>query len=215
MAEVISYYAEQECGYEIAAYTCDKEYIKQNSFLEKPLIAFEEIEKNYSPEHCDMFVALGYQDLNKLREKKCNDAIEKGYKLISVISPLANVPKNVKHGYNCFIMTPSVVHPCVNLGNNVFVWAGAMIGHHSQISNNVWLTSSANIGGNVHIGDNCFFAMNTTVSHGISIGSDCFLGANTLVTKNLESDKVVIAESSKPIKLSSEQFLKISGFSSL
>ena len=90
-----------------------------------------------------------------------------------------------------------------------------MIGHHSKISDNCWLTSSCNIGGNVEMGQNCFVAMNATVSHSIRIGNQCFLGANTLVTKDMEGEKVVISESSKPIKLNSSQFLKFSSFSSL
>lgn len=215
IAEVIAYYAEHECGYTISAFTCDKAFLNGNSFLGKPLVALDEIEKNYPPSQYDMFVAIGYHDLNGLREKKCRAAKVKGYKLISIVSPLANVPKNVKLGENCFIMSPAIIHPCVELGDDVFVWSGAMIGHHSKIGNHVWFTSCANIGGNVTIGNNCFFAMNATVSHSISVGNNCFIGANTLVGKNLGDDKVMIAESSKEIRLSSSQFLKISNFSGL
>ena len=213
IAEVIAYYAEQECGYKISAFTCDKDFIKEDNFCGKPLIAFEEVEKKYSPDKYEMFVAVGYQDLNRLREKKYNEAKKKGYRLASVISPLANVPKNVRVGENCFIMSPAIIHPCVEFGNDVFVWSGAMIGHHSKVGNHVWFTSCANIGGNVKIGDNCFFAMNATVSHSVSVGNNCFIGANALLTKNLDHDKVVITEASKELRLSSSQFLKISNFS--
>lgn len=215
ITEVITYYAEQECGYKIAAFTCDKEYIKEPVFLGKPLLAFEDIEKHFSPTKYDMFIAVGYHDLNRLREKKCDEAISKGYSLASVISPLANVPNNVRTGYNCFIMPPAIIHPCVELGNNVFVWAGALIGHHSKIADHNWFTSCANIGGNVKIGTNCFFAMNATVSHSISIGSNCFIGANALVAKSLESEKVVVAEPTPVARLSSKQFLAISKFSNV
>ena len=50
---------------------------------------------------------------------------------------------------------------------------------------------------------------------GTSIGKNCFIGANALVTKNLEDEKVVIVESTKPIRLNSSQFLRISNFSNL
>ena len=78
-----------------------------------------------------------------------------------------------------------------------------------------WITSTANIGGNCQIGEHSFLALNTTVSHGVTIGKKCFLGANTLVTKNMEDGQVVIAESAKPIRLNSTQFLKFSSFSNL
>jgi UDP-3-O-[3-hydroxymyristoyl] glucosamine N-acyltransferase len=103
----------------------------------------------------------------------------------------------------------------VQIGNNVFIWNGAMVGHHSIIEDNCWLTSSCNISGNVHVGSNTFIAVNGTVGHSVTIGSNCFLGANSLVTKNLEENKVVIVESSKPLRLNSEQFLRMSTFSNL
>lgn len=215
MAEVISYYAKQECGYNVVAFTVDEQYRNADNFNQIPVIGFEGIEVKYPPSKFDMFVAVGYQDLNRLREAKCNEAIKKGYTLVSIISPLAHVPANVTYGWNCFIMPPAIVHPCVRLGNNVFVWSGAMVAHHSVIEDNCWLTSCCNISGNVTLGANTFMAVNATVGHSVVIGKNCFLGANTLVTKNLEDDKVVIAESQKPLRLTSSQFLRMSAFSSL
>lgn len=215
IAEVVSYYATQDCGYEIAAYTVDKAHLNQDVFLGKPVYAFDEIERHCPYNTYDMFVAVGYHDMNKLRESKYSEARAKGYALVSIVSPNAHVPGNVIFKDNCFIMPPAIIHPCVTLGANTFVWSGALVGHHSVIDDHCWLTSNANIGGNVKMGKNCFVAINATVAHSVIIGHHCFLGANTLLTKNLEDQKVVIAESSKPIKLNSEQFLKFSSFSSL
>jgi sugar O-acyltransferase (sialic acid O-acetyltransferase NeuD family) len=215
IAEVIHYYATEECNINIAAFVVDKKYKSTDSFLGLPVIDFEEVQKLFPPEQFDMFIAIGYHEMNSLRELKCNEAIDKGYTLINIISPNCKLPKHTKIGYNCFIMPPAIIHPCVSIGNNVFVWSGGLIGHHSIINDNVWITSCANIGGNVSIGKNTFIAINATIGHSVAIGANCFLGANSLVTKKLEDDKVVIAESSKPIKLTSKQFLKFSSFSSL
>ena len=215
ITEVVAYYATEECGYEVVAFTVDKEFKTADTFLGKPVVSFDQIEKDFPPAQYDMFVAVGYHDLNKLRALKCEQAISKGYNLVSIISPNTNLPKNVKHGNNCFIMPPSVIHPCVELGNNVFVWSGTLIGHHSKVENNCWFTSNCNIGGNVSVGENSFFAINATIGHSVKIGKNCFLGANTLVTKELLDGQVVISESSKPIKLNSVQFLRFSKFSSL
>jgi acetyltransferase-like isoleucine patch superfamily enzyme len=90
-----------------------------------------------------------------------------------------------------------------------------MIAHHSVVDDNCWLTSCCNISGNVHLGANTFVAVNATVGHSVTIGKNCFLGANSLSTKNLEDEKVVIEESTKPIRLTSSQFLRMSSFSNL
>ncbi|THU41537.1 transferase [Niastella caeni] len=215
IAEVVYYYAKEECGFSIACFCVDEKYRTIPTFQDLPVVAFEEVAKNYPPDRYDMFVAVGYHDLNRLRETKCREAMEKGYALASIISPRANLPLNVTTGWNCFIMPPAVIHPCVRIANNVFIWSGAMVGHHSVIEDNCWLTSCCNISGNVHIGANTFLAVNATVGHSVTLGKNCFLGANTLVIKNLEDDKVVIAEAQKPLRLTSNQFLRMSNFSSL
>jgi len=215
IAEVIYYYAKEECGFEVAAFTVDDAYKTGDTFDDLPVVPFSQVAEKYPPSEYDMFVAVGYHDLNKLRETKCREAEEKGYKLVNVISPLCNVPRNVAVGKNCFIMPPALIHPRVTLGDNVFVWSGSIVGHHSVIGNNAWITSGCNIAGNVSVGENCFFAINATLAHSISVGKDNFIGANVLLTKNTLDGQVYIAESSKAIKLNSTQFLKFSKFSTL
>ena len=215
MSEVISYYAETECGLTIAAYVVDEGFEGSGTFLGKPVINSSSVHALYPPEQYDAFVAIGYHDLNRLRAQKCEQMETLGYTLISVVSPKTNLPQNVTFGKNCFIMPPAILHPCVTLGQNVFVWSGALIGHHSTIEDHAWLTSGCSVGGNVTIGAHSFLAINATVGHSVSIGEKCFLGANTLVVKDLEPNKVVVAEAHKPIRLTSDQFLRMSSFANL
>jgi sugar O-acyltransferase (sialic acid O-acetyltransferase NeuD family) len=215
IAEVIYYYATEECGFKVAAFAVDEQYKKDEKFLELPVIPFSTIEKLYPPNAYDMFVAVGYHDLNALRENKCKEAIAKGYLLVSIVSPNSHLPKNVEIGYNCFIMPPSIVHPCVKIGNNVFIWNGSVVGHHSHLKDNCWLTSGCNVSGKVTIGENTFIAINATIGHSVTLGKECFIGANTLIIKNALDGQVFIAESTKPLKVNSRQFLRFSNFSSL
>ena len=215
IAEVISYYAKTDCGLNVVAYCVDESYKRVDKFGDLPVISFSEVTDLYPPTQNDMFVALGYHDLNKLREIKCEEAVGKGYSLVSILSPFAHLPTDLIVGQNCFIMPPAIVHPCVRIGNNVFIFSGAMVAHHSVVEDNCWLTSCCNISGNVRIGANTFVAVNATVGHSVKIGRNCFLGANSLVIKDLEDERVVISEPSKAIRLSSSQFLKMSNFSSL
>jgi sugar O-acyltransferase (sialic acid O-acetyltransferase NeuD family) len=215
IADVVFYYAKNECNFNVVAFTADKEYILENKFHNLPVIPFDKIENHYKPGKYSMFIAIGYQDLNKLRETKYLAAKTLGYEIISIVSPETKLPSTVKYGENCFIMPPSIIHPEVTIGNNTFVWSGAMIGHHTIVGDNCWLTSCTNISGVVKVGKNCFFAVNSSVGHGVTIGDRCFLGANTLVTKNLADNKVVIEESSKLFRLEIDQFLRFSKFSDL
>ncbi len=212
IADVVHYYATEECGFKVAAFLTDAPYKTTDFFHGRPVLLFNEVEKNYPSDKYDMFIAVGYQDLNKFRETKYQEALAKGYELVSIVSPNAMVPKDLAIGNNCFIMAPAVIHPHVKIGNNVFVWSGALIGHHSTIGNHCWLTSGCNISGSVKVENNCFFAVNSTVANEVKIGNNCFLGANTLISKNVNDNEVVITASTPVFRLTSQQFLKMSNF---
>jgi sugar O-acyltransferase (sialic acid O-acetyltransferase NeuD family) len=164
IAEVVSYYAVEECGIDVAAYTVDEKHKQGDTFMGKPVVVFEQLVSLYPPNQYDLFVAVGYHDLNEIRAQKCASAKALGYKLVSIISPQTNLAKNVVYGENCFIMSPCIVHPNVTLGHDVFVWSGALLGHHSVIGDHCWFTSNCNIGGNVTMGQHCFVALNATVT---------------------------------------------------
>ena len=176
-----------------------------------PTVPFENLTSAYPPEHFDVFVALGYQELNSLRAKKCEEARALGYTLTSYIHQDPGLPKDFEHGDNCFVMNQAIIHPKVHLGNNVFVWSGAMIGHHSNVGDNCWLTSCCNISGMVTVGDNCFLAVNSTISNSVKVGNRCFIGANTLVTMSTKDNAAYVAESSKPFRLNSQQLIRRMG----
>jgi sugar O-acyltransferase (sialic acid O-acetyltransferase NeuD family) len=212
IADVVYYYATEECGYNVVAFVTDAAYKTSDVFHGLPVLLFDTIEEKYPPSEFDMFIGVGYQDLNNFRERKYKEAVLKGYHLVSLVSPKAEIPKNVTIGKNCFIMPSAIIHPFVEIGNNVFVWSGALIGHHSHIGDNCWLTSGCNISGTVQVESNCFFAVNSTVTNEIKIGKNCFLGANTLISKNMNDNEVAIVQSTPIFRLNSQQFLKMSNF---
>ena len=90
-----------------------------------------------------------------------------------------------------------------------------MIGHHSFINDNCWLTSCCSVSGGVTIGKNCFLAVNSTIVNSVQVGDHCFIGSNTLVTKCTKPNEVFLEQSSKPFRLDSRQFLRMSTFSDL
>lgn len=215
IAEVLLYFWRHHSDREVVACTVDAEYLPAGVWNGLTVVSFDEVRTLYPPETHDMFVALGYQDMNALRTRKCAEARALGYQLPSYIHPQSGLPSDCELGDNCFIMNQVLIHPHVQLGNNVFIWSGAMIGHHCKVGDNCWLTSCCSISGVVTVGANCFFAVNSTLGHGIRIGSECFIGANALVTKSANDSEVFLADSTKPFRLNSQQFLRMSSFSNL
>ncbi len=208
-AEIIYHYLITDSQHQIVAFTADKKFISKKSFLGLPLVPFEVIEKKYPPDKFDMFVALSYRDLNRVRANKYRQAKRKKYKLISYISSKSGIVGNIKIGDNCLVLENQVIQPYASIGNNVFIWGGVLVGHHSIVGDHCWLTSEASVGGNAQIGSYCFLGMNSTIGHMITVGRESFIGANTLVTKNTTNKSVYITPDTQPYRLNSDQFLAI------
>jgi len=62
------------------------------------------------------------------------------------------------------------------------------------------------------MGRNYFIAINSTIGDSVDVVNNCFLGANTLLINSTNNDQVFISEQTKPIRLSTNQFLKVSKF---
>ena len=208
-SEIVSYYLNKETDFKIVAYTIDSKEISEEKFNKKPVVAFEHLKEEYPPSKFNIFIAVGYRDLNKLREKKFLEAKSKGYSCISFIHPRAGNfdPKII--GENSFIMEHQSIQPFSKIGNNCFIWSGVLIAHHSVIKDHCWITSESSIAGNTTVGERCFLGINSTIGHMVNIGKDNFIGAGTLITKSTKDGSVFITSDTDVYKLNSEQFLKI------
>lgn len=190
MAEIAHYYFENHTDYQVKAFIVDDEFFNDKLFCEKKVLSISEFLK-LNKDKLKIFIALGYRNLNQIREDKFQFFKQKGYRFASYISKKASIfidQKNI--GENCMILENNVVQPFVTIGNNVFIWSGNHIGHHSKIEDNVYISSQVVISGNVLIGKNSFIGVNSTFRDNIKIGEYSIFGAGTLILKNTESHSI-------------------------
>ena len=156
-----------------------------------------------------MFIAVGYQDLNKFRAQKYSQARAKGYELISyVCSQAANFGK-IEIGDNCFVLENAVIQPCSRVGNDVFIWSGNHIGHHASVGDHCYISGHVIISGSAVVEPYCFLGVNSTIGHEITVGRESFIGAGALITKNVDPKSVYITADTSKFRLDSTSFLKL------
>ena len=68
ISELAYYYLRDDSDHEVIAFTMNKEYIT-SSFLDLPVVEFENIENIYDPSEYYLFAPVSARNLNKLREK--------------------------------------------------------------------------------------------------------------------------------------------------
>ena len=194
LAELSWYYLNKEISLRIPiSFTINKEYIKENTFHNLPVVPFEELEQHYSPLECYLFAPIAD---NKLREKIYKEGKEKGYKFISYISPnCTNLAASI--GENCFILEDNTLQPFTTIGNNVILWSGNHIGHHGVIEDNVFFTSHVVMSGHCHIKKGVFLGVNSTLRDNITIGENSIIGMGSLITKSVPDNETWIGSPAK------------------
>ena len=205
IAQLAHYYFSKEGQYNVAAFAVDGNYLKESSFMDLPVVAFEDVEKNYPPDDHQMFIALSYSRVNKLRAEKYQIAKNRGYRLASYLSPHATIFDNVAIGDNCFIFEDNTVQPFVKIGNNVTLWSGNHIGHHSQIGDHCFIASHVVISGRVKVEPFCFIGVNATLRDNIVIGKECIIGAGATILKNTKEKEVYRAKGAELLPMTSDK----------
>lgn len=191
LAQIANFYFERDSEYEVVAFTVDKEYRKGDTFCNLPVYDFEDIEVRFPPETVEMFIAVAYSHLNKVRMEKYHAAKKKGYALASYISShMTCWIDKCDIGDNCFILEDNTIQPFVKIGNNVTLWSGNHIGHHAQIGNHVFIASHVVLSGRTKVGDYSFVGVNATVNDHVSIAERCVIGSGALITRDTEPDSV-------------------------
>ena len=184
LARTILYFLVHESPYEIAAVTVDREHMKGDETFGLPTFPFETLPETHPPDAYDLFLALGYRRMNRLREERFRQAKEMGYQLISHISPRASTWPNLEIGENCLVLDEVVVHPYVTIGDDTIIWSGSHVGHGTAIGDHCFIASRAAISGWVTVADNCFLGTNCTVRDGLSLAPMSLVGAGVVVTRD-------------------------------
>ena len=184
IARLAHYYFTHDSTHDIAAFTVDKEYIKNPTFLGLPLVGFDEVIKLYPPVDYKMFVAVSYAKMNKVRAEKYERAKQLGYELVSYVSSKCVFLTDNPVGDNCFILEDNTIQPFVKIGNDVTMWSGNHIGHDSLIEDHCFISSHVVVSGNVHIQKYCFLGVNSTLRNSITIAPETLVGAGAVITSD-------------------------------
>ena len=209
VADAISCYFKRSKYYRQCAFCVDKEFINKSEMNGLPVISTDKLVDQYPPDNYELFIAIGFKDLNLARKNLYYRFKELGYKFASYIET-ESLDYLKKIGENSLILPGTTLQPNVSIGDNVFIWGNALIGHHVCIENHVWITGSASIGGGAKIGECCFVGLNATIGPSINIGERCLIGSNTLTTKNIDPCSVKVIADTSVHRLNCDQFLKLS-----
>lgn len=184
---------------EVVGFSVEREFYEEDSFLGFPVVPFEELPAYFNMNECFVLVSIGYNSMNKVRERIFKLCEAKKYKMFTFVSKRAFVEKSALIGEGC------VVLPFVSIGSNVSVGKGciffynAHITHHIKIGDFCFISTGANIGGCTAIGNNCFIGMGSAIANNLTVESQSFIGANALITHDTEFNSAYVTTETKKL----------------
>jgi sugar O-acyltransferase (sialic acid O-acetyltransferase NeuD family) len=203
-------YLTHDSPHEIAAFTVDRDHVEADRLFGLPVVPFEDVAASHPATEFDMFVAVGYVQMNKFRELKYNQAKSMGYSLISYVSSRATFWSDYSSvGDNCFIMEHNVIQPFVEIGNNVLMWSGNQVGHNTVIKDHCFVASQVVVSGNVTIEPNCFLGVNATIRDGVTIARECVIGAGAVVLHDTKERQVYVGPKAQLLPMPSNRILRL------
>ncbi len=185
-AEIAHEYFDHDSPLSVVGFAVESAYRKRDSLHDLPVVDFETMEQRFAPQEHQVFVAVTYGQLNRLRERLLGAAKAKGYRPASYVSSRAFVWRNVEMGEHVFIFENNVVQPFVRIGDNTILWSGNHIGHHSTIGDHCFVSSHVVVSGFVTVGAHCFLGVNATIANNVNIAPDCWLGPNVVIFRDTE-----------------------------
>lgn len=209
-AEIACEYFSAGDDYEVVAFAVEQAYLKRDSLLGRPVVAFENLAGLYPPAEHDIHVAIVYTQLNRLRARLLAAAKTMGYRPASYVSPQAFVWKNATLGEHCFIFENNVVQPFVTIGDNVVLWSGNHIGHHSTIEDNVFVSSHVVVSGYCRIGSGSFLGVNATLANNVTLGRDNWVGPGCAISKDTEAGQLFRPAEAEVANVTTWRFFKVS-----
>ncbi len=197
-AEIAYEYFTHDSMHEVVGFAVETAYKKRDELFGLPVVAFEDIEKHFSPQEHLAFAAISYTQLNRVRARIFRAIKAKGYTCASYVSSRAFVWHNAEIGENCFIFENNVIQYKVKIGDNVVLWSGNHIGHQTVIEDNVFISSHVVVSGYCTVGANTFMGVNSSVANDVKVAPDNIIAMGAVIHKHTEPRKIYKGNPAKP-----------------
>lgn len=207
-AEILLAYLRGDPRYEVAGLTVDDAYADKATVTSLPTTPLSRLRESFPPGTCRILMAVGYDDLNRVRASLFRRLKELGYGIETYVHPQAMVHTAVPIGEGSIVLPGAVVEPQAAIGANTTVWCNVTVAHHARVGDNCWIAAGTVVAGQAGIGDNCFVGVNATIVNKVSVGDHNIVGAGALISRDTKPSTVHLARSAEPFRYSAEDYVK-------
>lgn len=180
------------------------DYINLYGSLKKGLTVttLEQLLTEYGTLNIEFIIAVGEPDL---RRKICDDIVERGARLATLVHPSVHIPESTTIGSGSVVCYNSYISCDVSIGQNVYIQPQVNVGHDTVIDNNSVISGFVNIAGGCHIGMNTYVGLSVCIKENTTIGNDTIVGMGSVVIRDIPEGVTALGNPARPMKKNDEK----------
>ena len=190
-------------GRQVSGFTADDAFCDRDQFEQLPVVPLSVIESRFPPGEHEVYVAMGFRNMNQLRKKACAAVKGRGYRLASFISKSACVWEGFVQPNHLAVYGSVILQTFTRVGENTIIRSNVNLGHHTAVGDDVFLASGVVTGGSVVIGNRSVVGLGAVVRDGVRIAEESFIGAGTVVLHDTEPGGVYVGNPARKLEKSS------------
>lgn len=174
---------ELEDRYEIVG-VVDRQELVGESILGYKIIASDDGLEDIFKYCKNALVTVGQIKTNEPRVRLYRRLKEIGFRLPTIISPLAYVSKHASIEEGCVVMHHALLNAGVKIGRNSIINTKALIEHDSIVEEHCHISTAAVVNGGVLVKKNSFFGSNSMAREGIELAKNSLIGGGISVMRS-------------------------------
>jgi sugar O-acyltransferase (sialic acid O-acetyltransferase NeuD family) len=204
LARLACYCLRHDSVQEVAGFTVDGAHLPAaglpaGTLHDLPVVAFEDLERHFSPRDHDLLIAVGPHEVNRLRARRFEEGRARGYRFASYISSRANLWPDLEIGEGCMIFENAVVEPFSRIGDNAILRANVHVSHDGVVGDHVFLAPRVAMAGTCGVEQRSFVGVNATLRDGVTVAADCVVGAGAVVARSTEAGGLYVGVPAKRV----------------
>lgn len=191
LGRLLKFYVDTTDEREVVAFTVDREFMNGDTFLDLPVIPFDQLADFYPPNEYEVLLAIGNKRMNDIRKEKFLACKEKGYTLASYIHPNCSFHCK-KIGEGNIFLEKCMIYPFSEIGNGNLCWDHVLISHDCKVGDFNTFSSYADLCGYVTIGNNGYFGKHCILNDGMNVADYTLVGAAAYAKKDTKKYDVIV-----------------------
>ena len=133
-------------------------------------------------------ITLGQIATAQFRIRLYQQALDNGFKLVTIIAPTAYVSPRATVGSGTIVMQGAIINAGAVVGENCIVNSMALIEHDAHVEDHCHISTGAILNGDTSIGAGTFIGSGAVIKEGVLIGANSLVGMGLMVRHNVDNN---------------------------